>query len=264
MCIPVLTGWILAKRSLLREKIITPRTSDPFSKKIASSSETGLSRLNFSRVTYFRQPRSRRYNSKMRATKSLPSNYNHQKTLDLSSYRVALLLNLAALPLLFIFGWLFRWLINFMRPFSPFSKGIFGFLTAFSGWGLVALPISIILMLVLHELIHGIFFWLFTHERPRFALTGGYAFAAAPDWFLPSSQYILVGISPLVIISVISILFAWFAASSFIPYLLLIATFNAAGALGDLLVVGWVFKQPKTILVKDEGAKFSSFSPGKD
>ena len=129
---------------------------------------------------------------------------------------------------------------------------------------MMALPLSIILMLVMHELIHGIFFWWFTHERPIFALKSGYAFAAAPQWFLPRSQYILVGLSPFVIITIVSILLAWFAVSPLIPYFLMIAAFNAAGSLGDLLVVGWVLSQPKNILVNDKGDVFSSFAPGID
>jgi hypothetical protein len=53
-------------------------------------------------------------------------------------------------------------------------------------------------------------------------------------------------------------------SSSIVLLLLYIATFNAAGALGDMIVVGWVLKQPNTILVKDQGDKFSSFAPGND
>jgi hypothetical protein len=197
----------------------------------------------------------------MRATKVLPSNYYLLKTLDLSRPRVILWLNLAALPLLFIFGWLFGLMIFLLPSISTPPKGLLNYLTSFPGWGLLAFPLSIILMLVLHELIHGGFFWLFTHERPRFALKSGYAFAAAPEWFLPAAQYILVGLSPLLIISIVSSLLAWIVSSTITPYLLFIATFNAAGSLGDMIVVAWVVKQPKTILVKDEGDIFSSFAP---
>jgi len=198
----------------------------------------------------------------MHPAKSLPQNYQHQKTLDLSRGSVVLWLNLAAIPLLFLYGWFFNVVIFSLRPLSPVQIGIFQILTSFSGWGLIALVLSIILMLVFHELVHGLFFWLFTHERPKFALRAGYAFAAAPDWFLPSSQYIIVGISPFIVISILCIILGVWVPASFVPYLLLIATFNAAGALGDLIVVAWVLRQPKSIFVKDEGDKFSSFSPG--
>lgn len=197
----------------------------------------------------------------MNATKILPPNYHHQKTLDLSGSRVVLWLNLAAIPLLFIYGWLFGRTIILLRSINPFPSGMWGVLTTFSGLGLIALILSIIFMLVFHELVHGIFFWLFTHERPKFALKAGYAFAAAPEWYLPGLQYIIVGLSPFVVISILSIVISVFVASSIVPYLLFITTFNAAGALGDMIVVTWVLRQPKTILVKDEGDRFSSFAP---
>ncbi len=177
---------------------------------------------------------------------------------------MALRLNLAAVPLLFLFGWLFARLIIFLRSINPFPRGLLTFFTTVSGWELLAFPLSIILMLVLHELVHGLFFWLFTHERPRFALKAGYAFAAAPGWYLPGPQYIIVGISPFIIISLICIILAAFMAPAVVAYLLFIATFNAAGALGDLIVVAWVLRQRGMVMVKDEGDIFTSFSPGQE
>ena len=198
----------------------------------------------------------------MRSTKTLPADYHYCKTLNLSSSRVALWLNLAAVPLLFLFGWLFGHLIIILRAINPFPNGVLHFFTTVSGWGLLAFPLSVLLMLLLHELVHGLFFWLFTRERPRFALKAGYAFAAAPEWYLPGAQYIVVGLSPFILITLITILLAAFVPPSIVVYLLFIATFNAAGALGDLIVVAWVLRHPGTILVKDEGDVFISFAPG--
>jgi hypothetical protein len=198
----------------------------------------------------------------MHATRDLPANYQSHSILDLSSARVVLQLNIAAIPLLFLYGWIFSRLMDKMRSFYPFTKGVFGFLTSFSGWQLVALLLSIILMLVLHELIHGVFFWFFTHDRPRFALKSGYAFAAAPEWFLPRSEYMLVGLSPFILITIFSLILAWIANPALNPYLLLVASFNAAGSLGDMIVAGWALKQPDDIFIKDEGDVFESYSPG--
>jgi hypothetical protein len=197
----------------------------------------------------------------MYATKILPSNFNHRKTLDLSNSRTVLGLNLAAIPLLFLFGWFFGRIIILLRSSDPFPTGFWGVVTTFSIKDLIALILSIVVMVVFHELIHGLFFWLFTHERPKFALRSGYAFAAAPEWYLPKFQYIMVGLSPFVIISIISIVLAALFPPKIIPYLLLIATFNAAGALGDMIVVAWIFRQSDIILVRDQGDKFSIFAP---
>ncbi len=197
----------------------------------------------------------------MYAVKDLPANYQLLSSLNLSEKKVILWLNLAAIPLLFVYGYIFIYLINLQRSYSPFSTGIIGFFTSFSFWKLIVLLLSIIVMLILHELIHGIFFYIFTHQAPRFALKSGYAFAAAPGWYLPCSKYIFVGLSPLIIISFTSIVLCWVVFPLLIPYLLLIATFNAAGSLGDMIVIGWVLKQPAATYILDEGDIFFSFGP---
>jgi hypothetical protein len=197
----------------------------------------------------------------VQAVKDLPMNYHLLSTLNLSGKKVVIGLNLAAIPLLFVYGYIFIILINLQHTDSPFIAGINGIFASFSFWELIALLLSIIFMLILHELIHGIFFYLFTHQRPKFALKSGYAFAAAPGWYLPCVKYIIVGLSPFVIISFTSIVLCWVIFPVLIPYLLMIATFNAAGSLGDLIVVGWVLKQPFTTYILDEGDIFFSYGP---
>jgi hypothetical protein len=197
----------------------------------------------------------------MHAIKDLPEYYHNLKTLNLSNTRAVISMNLAAIPLLFLFGWFFTRSVYYFQPGNPPSDGFLGIISIISIWRIIAVILSIILMLVFHELVHGIFFWLFTHERPKFALKAGYAFAAAPEWYLPKFQYVMVGLSPFIIISLVSIVLAWNTSPILSPYFILIATFNAAGSLGDLIVVGWVLRQPKTIFIKDEGDIFSSYAP---
>jgi hypothetical protein len=218
-----------------------------------------LSRLNFSCNIHFRQPPMKRYNWLMQARIILPENYHQLKTLDLSNSHSVLWMNLAAIPLLFLFGWFFVRMMFVFRPFNPFQNNLLKLFTHISISELIAYILSIIFIIIVHELIHGILFWIFTHEQPQFSLRSGYAFAAAPTCYLPSGRYILVGLSPLVMISVVSILLAWITVFPMVPYLLVIATFNAAGSIGDLIVVGWVLKQPSSALIKDEGDRFSSF-----
>jgi len=193
------------------------------------------------------------------ALKKLPENYHTHKTLSLSTPRTVLWMNIAAIFLLVVYGWFFSNLINLFRPLTPIRGGLMRLFSSFSILELFFCILSIIFMLMLHELIHGMYFWLFTRELPKFALKPGYAFAAAPDWYLPKLQYITVGLSPFVLISASCIILALFTTHYLIPYLLIIATFNAAGSLGDLMVVGWVLNQPSTVLIKDEGDVFSSY-----
>ncbi len=200
----------------------------------------------------------------MHATKVLPADYSHHKLLDLSSKRAAIGLNLAAVPLLFLYGWLFSVVIRYLRSVNPAAKGTWGLFSSFTAIEVVAFILSVIFMLIFHEVIHGAFFWLFTGEQPKFALKAGYAFAAAPDWCLPRAQYIVVGLSPFIVISLLCILAASLTYASIVPYLIYIATLNAAGALGDMIVVAWILRQSSSILVQDQGDKFITFSPDKE
>ena len=200
----------------------------------------------------------------MHATKILPIDYHQGKTLDLSGPCTVLWLNLAAIPLLFLFGWFFGRMITLLRLINPFANGFWGVITTFSVWNLITLILAVMIMIVVHELIHGLFFWLFTQEKPRFALRPGYAYAAAPEWYLPKFQYISVGLSPFVLISILCLTLAASIPPQIVPYLLLIATLNAAGALGDMIVVAWVFRLSNNILIRDQGDKFSSFAQQTD
>ncbi len=200
----------------------------------------------------------------MQSTKIIPVEYHLQKTLDLSTTRAAVRLNLAAVPLIFLYGWIFYRIISLLRSINPSAKGAWALFASVSVFETIAFIISVIFMFIFHELIHGAFFWLFTGEQPKFALKAGYAFASAPEWMLPRSQYVIVGLSPFVVISLLSIIIGSFISSSIVPYLIYIATFNAAGALGDMIVVAWVLRQSPSILVKDTGDKFITFAPNNE
>ncbi len=195
----------------------------------------------------------------MLAVKSLPEGYVHQGTLDLSSTRDALWLNLAAVPLLFVFGWFFNYCFKLVSLRLPTQITTWQVIRTFSFGEWMLAILCLLLMLIAHELVHGMFFWGFTHEKPHYALRSGYAFAAAPDWYLAKYAYLLVGLSPLIIISVFCLILAAFAGPVWRAYLLLIATFNAAGALGDMIVVGWVLRHGRKVYVRDEGDKFSIY-----
>jgi hypothetical protein len=196
----------------------------------------------------------------MPAVKNLPDNYHNAKTLDLSGSKVILWMNIAAIPLLFIYGWLFYHLITLKNPLIPNQVGIYRLFTAFSLLELFLCILTIVVMLVLHELVHGIFFYLFTREKPEFAIKPGYAYAAAPEWYFSKFQYVMVGLAPLLIISFASLFVAAGTTSTIMPYFLIIATFNAAGSLGDVIVVVWILHQPKNILVSDKGDVFITYS----
>ncbi len=193
----------------------------------------------------------------MHPTQTLPPGYNACFTLDLSkNIRLVLLLNLVAILLFAGFGWLFFRLAAAILPPERLADS-----TTITGFTLLACLLAYALMLVLHELVHGAFFWLFTRRRPHFGFKGAYAYAAAPDWYIPRRQYMLVGISPLVVLSLLGLVFLpILPPAALLPWLVALAG-NASGAVGDALIVGWLLFQPDNVLVKDHGDAVTAYKP---
>jgi len=195
----------------------------------------------------------------MHATKSLPSDYQRLDALNLSGFRTSLRLNVISLGVLFFYIRIFTIILAYFSPNDIEYNDFWSLLLEFSGTKLIALFVAVLFVLVLHELVHGFFFWLFTLARPIFALKSGYAYAAAPGWFFPRIKYIIIGLSPFLVITLGSLAIATLASPTLIPYLLVIATFNAAGSLADIVVVAWVLKQPVGNFINDQGDVFSSY-----
>jgi hypothetical protein len=192
--------------------------------------------------------------------KTLPPDYAPRGSIDLSTNQKAMFaLSIASIVALLVFGVLALAITAMLRPdvtAGQFSFGISDLLI-----GLIAMLVLTFFMIVAHEVIHGLFFWLFTRERPIFGFKGAYAYAAAPDWYMPRDQYAIVGLAPLVLITLagfalLSVIPAWA-----IPSLLFVVVTNAAGAVGDIAVVGWLLLQPRTTLVNDIGDAVTLYHP---
>lgn len=197
----------------------------------------------------------------MLPTQTLPPDYTAYFTLDLSkNKRMVLLLNLIAIVLFAGFGYLFLRIAIVVLPDSYTAVKDDAF------WGSLGYSLlAYLLMLVLHELVHGLFFWYFTHQRPRFGFKGAYAFATAPGWYFPKNHYLAVGLAPLVVLTLLGLLLLpWLPDGWLLPWLLpwLVAMAgNASGAIGDLLIVGWLLTQPNPVLIQDQGDAVIAFRP---
>lgn len=200
----------------------------------------------------------------MRAVQSLPSQYQTVGTLDLTKdERLLVILNLVGLAALVGFGWLFSRCIFWLRPQG--TAGEFQILQI-NGWsGIITLIAAILgltaLHIVIHEAIHGVFFWFFTHSRPLFAFRWYYAYAAAPDWFIPRNPFLITTLAPLVLISLGGLVILRFAPGPWLLPTWFVMSMNAAGAVGDLLVAIWLLRQPVTCLAQDCGDAVTLFVP---
>jgi hypothetical protein len=191
----------------------------------------------------------------MPATQTLPSDFHPIGTFDLKNNPQALLqLNILGFVLFAISAWVFWYALQAIRP----DEARFGLTIGFSNLnGIIQAILAVIAvtagMIVLHEAAHGLFFWLFTRSRPIFAFRVVYAYAAAPTWYIPKGQYLVVALAPLVLLSLLGVALMAILPSEWFMLLLLFLVSNASGAIGDLWVVGWLLRQSAPCYALDQG-----------
>jgi hypothetical protein len=119
----------------------------------------------------------------------------------------------------------------------------------------VSLAAATIVMIVLHEAVHGVFFWLFSGRFPQFGFKGYYAYAAMPPGvYLQRDRYILTGIAPAVLLTLGGLALLPVLPSWSLPTLIVFLTGNASGSVGDVLVIGWLLSKPSDVFIEDNGA----------
>lgn len=193
----------------------------------------------------------------MQISKSVPDHYRLTRQIDLSKdTRLMLILNLAGLPLLAVACLLFGWLAAVAQPDLARWQHI-----DFTLNELVWIPVGFVLTLVLHEMVHGIMFWILTRDRPKFGLRLTYAYAAAPEWYIPRNPYLLVGLAPLVVLTVLGVLSLPLLPESLLPAWFFAMLANTSGAIGDLYIVGWLLTRSSHLIVNDRGDAMNIFAP---
>lgn len=184
--------------------------------------------------------------------------------MDISKNEVILLLlNLVGLGVMVVFGYLFFSAIFWLRP-EEGARGLEALhISTIAGW--FALTAAIILLtafhIVLHEVVHGVFFWIFTHSRPKFAFRWVYAYASAPDWFIPRNPFLVTTLAPFVLISLGGLLIFGIAPTGWLLPTWFVVTMNAGGAVGDLAVAAWLLRQPPDCLAQDKGDAVTLYVP---
>jgi hypothetical protein len=192
--------------------------------------------------------------------RDLPTSYTEVWGLDLTkNHRAAVGLNIAAFPLFFVFGWSFVEIASFFRP-GIANRLHFGQLASQPLLFFLIFFIVVVGLMVLHEAIHGAFFWAFTRSKPIFGLKLLFAYAGAPEWYIPRNQYAFIGLAPLLFITILGFLVILSAPLLAGQMALFGITMNAAGAVGDLYVSGKVMCQSRDVLIQDTGVGFTMFA----
>ena len=131
-----------------------------------------------------------------------------------------------------------------------------------AGWGLlvwfVINIVSYILILPIHELIHAAVF-TFWGGKPYFGTKMPYAlYCGARQQLFRRNQYLVVGLAPLVVITLAGIIFT-LVSPALASYVIFAIVGNISGAAGDLWVAWRLLRLPPAILVEDTEAGYRAW-----
>jgi len=170
----------------------------------------------------------------------LPSGYLQYSTINLSDRKTAIKIQYVFIGVAFLFFVGAR-LLDF-----PLSS-------SYSGWITALITVSLCLAyMFIHELTHGLFIQLISHQKPKYNLSFPYL-TTGVDVYLNKRSFIIVCLAPVVIWGLIltGILImvpeAWFL----IVYIVLIVNF--AGSAGDYFQFLKALGIPDDALLKDDG-----------
>jgi hypothetical protein len=181
----------------------------------------------------------------MQPTIRLPITHQYRYTLSAGKNRVAqLVLILAALSALVIAWQLIRWV--FPALWRPVSSGIF----LIDRYGLLVVVIG---MVLLHENMHALVAWRFTHHWPAYGVTPLGIYINTAEWYFPRSVMISISIAPFLLLTLLGFLFLVTLPAVFTRLLVWFILLNGAGSINDVAVAAWVFFQPDSTLIQNDG-----------
>lgn len=122
---------------------------------------------------------------------------------------------------------------------------------------------GVVVYMILHEAVHGIFMLLFGGGvKPRFGFTGLYAYAASTAYF-KRAPYLIIGLSPVLLLGGILLAVNLLVPVAWFWVVYLIQIVNVSGAAGDLYVTVRLLRCPKDALILDDGTAMRVYLPRK-
>jgi len=152
--------------------------------------------------------------------------------------------------LLLVIGGVFFVTLNIVAYYWQQHTLAFG-TTVWGGlWWLGINILAYVLVLPLHELVHALAF-LFWGGKPHFGAKLPLAlYCGAQDQLFRRNQYLVIGLAPLVVITLVGIVLTLFAPV-LASYLLFAQLGNISGAAGDVWTVMRLLRQPSNVVVED-------------
>ncbi len=195
----------------------------------------------------------------MKVINKAEANFNNKIILDFhKNIKLLIVVNFLCVISLLFFYTLFYYLLKLLGLNS--STDILFYIQAFDNLPSLNKYIFCVLILItatIHELIHGLFFYLFTGDRPKIGIKSIYAYAGAPEWYIHKNRFFIISLSPLVIITILAIIILSVIPDSYFSIVFLLFTLNAGSSFGDIWVCIKLLNKPKDTYINDSGIVLS-------
>ncbi len=182
----------------------------------------------------------------------LLENYKLAKVIDGKNTKIALIMNLVAIPImiaLLVIGCFIYYNVHGDFKFIVDTSNIFAVIIYFVGF---------IIAIIIHELIHGLFFKIFTKQKLTFGISWSAAYCGVPNVYVKRKAMMITCMAPCLILSIV-LLIPLFLITDIIyfVFVLLIFASHFAGCCGDIYVfILLLFKyRDNETLIQDTGLK---------
>lgn len=123
----------------------------------------------------------------------------------------------------------------------------------------IAMFLSIVIIIV-HEYIHAVFFRLGKNVNVKFKFHGFAASAGDPDSYFQKQHYLMVGLAPAIIINLILLIVLLFVKGLAFEVVFWSLAIHFAGCIGDFYIALKLRNYPQDLLVRDYGIGMEFFS----
>ena len=123
----------------------------------------------------------------------------------------------------------------------------------------ISISAAIVIYMVLHEVVHGIFIYLTSGEKPSFGVKLPYAFAASSMYF-DKRSYIIIALAPIVLFGILLCRINIIVPAAWFWFVYILQMINLSGSMGDIYVSGVVLRLPPDTLAYDTGTQMRFYS----
>lgn len=190
----------------------------------------------------------------MGSAKKLPDSFVQYDGFGQNQWKKAVLL-LAVLSILVVIPWyiLFNWLAGVLRA------DFVGALSLRPTFKLVSIAMMLIIFLIsvaVHELIHILFLWPGSDERPQIVFGWAGVHIDINGLYLPRNRFLVANLAPFCLLTLAGLLVLFIASETLIKAVIFGLTVNAAGSTPDLVSSVFISLFPASSLITTRGTLY--------